>query len=224
MLRCALHDRAFTGIVILGQVLYLFPVRLLLQRTFKPRSTTVLCATLRLLLMSRLIQTPETTHRVYFQDCDLLGHLNNARYLDYFLNAREDHANAHYALNMGELAREQHAAWVITKHHISYLKPARQGVQVRIISQLIHFSNSNLVLEMQMRNEAGTHLLALLWSEMTFVTVPAGTRADHANALMDLLEQLDVKDVQYDPDGFDDRVKEVRKQLKKQRKEAGLSD
>ena len=29
------------------------------------------------------------------------------RYLDYFLNAREDHTTAHYALNMGELAREQ---------------------------------------------------------------------------------------------------------------------
>ena len=38
--------------------------------------------------MSRLIQTPETIHRVHFQDCDMLGHLNNARYLDYFLNAR----------------------------------------------------------------------------------------------------------------------------------------
>ncbi|MBD2767519.1 acyl-CoA thioesterase [Hymenobacter sp. BT664] len=92
--------------------------------------------------MSHLIQTPETTHRVHFQDCDMLGHLNNARYLDYFLNAREDHTTEHYALNMGELAREQNAAWVITKHHISYLKPARQGAQVRISSQLIHAASS----------------------------------------------------------------------------------
>ena len=171
--------------------------------------------------MSRLVQTPETTYRVHFQDCDMLGHLNNARYLDYFLNAREDHTTEYYAVNLGQLAREQNAAWVITKHHISYLKPARQGVRVRILSQLIHFDNSNLVLEMQMRNEEGTHLLALLWSEMTFVTMPAGTRTDHANAMMDLLDQLDVEDVSYDPDGFDDRVKEVRQQLKKQRRGSG---
>ena len=169
--------------------------------------------------MAQLIQTPETTHRVYFQDCDLLGHLNNARYLDYFLNAREDHSAEHYALNMGELAREQNAAWVITKHHLSYLKPARQGTQVRISSQLIHFDNSSLVLEMQMRDLADTRLLALLWSEMAFVAMPAGTRTDHNNALMDLLDQLDVEAVSYDPDGFDDRVKEVRQQLKKQRRE-----
>jgi acyl-CoA thioester hydrolase len=170
--------------------------------------------------MSKLIKTPESTHHVYFQDCDMLGHLNNARYLDYFLNAREDHTTTHYQMNMGELAREQKAAWVITKHHISYLKPARQGVQVRILSQLIHFDNSNLVLEMQMRSEDGTRLLALLWSEMTFVTMPAGTRTDHSNAMMDLLDELDVDGVSYDPDGFDERVKEVRQQLKKLRREA----
>ena len=174
--------------------------------------------------MPRLIQTPETIHRIHFQDCDMLGHLNNARFLDYFLNAREDHTTAHYSLNMGELAREQHAAWVITKHHISYLKPARQGMQVRILSQLIHFDNSSLVLEMQMRSEDGTRLLALLWSEMAYVTMLAGTRADHANAMMDLLDELDVEDVNYDPDGFDDRVKEVRQQLKKLRRGAGMEE
>ncbi len=174
--------------------------------------------------MARLVQTPETTHRIYFQDCDMLGHLNNARYLDYFLNAREDHTTAHYSLNMGELAREQNAAWVITKHHISYLKPARQGAEVRILSQLIHFENSSLVLEMQMRTADGSRLLALLWSEMAFVTMPAGTRADHSNAMMDLLEQLDVDGVGYDPDGFDERVKQVRQDLKKQRRAAGSPD
>lgn len=174
--------------------------------------------------MAKLIQTPETTHHVYFQDCDMLGHLNNARYLDYFLNAREDHTTTHYALNMGELAREQQAAWVITKHHISYLKPARQGAQVRICSQLIHFDNSNLVLEMQMRSADGLRLLALLWSEMAYVSMPAGTRTDHANAMMDLLDELDVEGVDYDPDGFDERVKEVRQQLKKQRRQAGLAE
>jgi acyl-CoA thioester hydrolase len=174
--------------------------------------------------MPQLVKTPETTHRIYFQDCDMLGHLNNSRYLDYFLNAREDHTTAHYSLNMGELAREQNAAWVVTKHHISYLKPARQGAEVRISSQLIHFDNSNLVLEMQMRDLSGMRLLALLWSEMAFVTMPAGTRADHANAMMDLLDDLDVEEVSYDPDGFDERVKEVRQQLKKQRRAAGTEE
>jgi len=170
--------------------------------------------------MSTLLLTPESTHRVHFQDCDMLGHLHNARYLDYFLNAREDQVAAHYDLNMGELARAQQAAWVVAKHHISYLKPAEQGAQVRILSQIIHFDNSNLVVEMQMRTADGLRLLALLWSELVFVRTPAGTRLDHSDALMDLLDQIDVEDIAYDPDGFDDRVKTVRQQLKKVRRGA----
>ena len=173
--------------------------------------------------MLSLVQTPETSRRVHFQDCDPFGHLNNARYLDYFLNAREDHIAEHYALNMGQLARGQGAAWVITKHHISYLKPARQGVEVRICTQLIHFDNSSLVVEMQMRDATGDRLLALLWSEMVFVTVPAGIRTDHSDALMDLLDQVDVDTVEYDSDGFDERVSYVRGQLKKQRREEDKS-
>lgn len=167
------------------------------------------------------VRTPETRRRVHFQDCDMLGHLNNARYLDYFLNAREDQVAAHYDLNMGELARAQQAAWVVTKHHISYLKPARQGVEVLIRTQLIHFDNSNLVVEMQMRAADGLRLLALLWSELTFIRTPAGTRLDHSDALMDLLDHIDAEGIEYDPDGFDDRVKAVRQELKKQRRGAG---
>ncbi|MBO0356869.1 acyl-CoA thioesterase [Hymenobacter sp. BT186] len=166
-----------------------------------------------------LLRTPETTHRVHFQDCDMLGHLNNARYLDYFLNAREEHTTRHYALNLGELSREQGAAWVITKHHISYLRPAVHAEVVLIRTQLIHFDNSNLVVEMQMLSEDGQRLKALLWSEMAFVSVKSATRSEHSDALMDMLEELDVEEVQYDADGFDERVKHLRKQLKQLRKE-----
>ncbi|SDY43586.1 acyl-CoA thioesterase [Hymenobacter psychrophilus] len=165
-----------------------------------------------------LVQTPETIHRIRFQDCDMLGHLNNARYLDYFLNAREEHALQHYALNLGQLAQELSAGWVITKHHLAYLRPARHAETVLIRTQLIHFDNSNLVVEMQMLREDGLQLKALLWSEMTLVRLPGGTRTEHSESLMELLEQLDVEDVDYDPDGFDDRVRELRKQFKKARK------
>ncbi|UOG74611.1 acyl-CoA thioesterase [Hymenobacter tibetensis] len=166
-----------------------------------------------------LLRTPETTHRIHFQDCDMMGHLNNARYLDYFLNAREEHTIQHYALNLGELSREQGAAWVITKHHISYLRPANHGETVVVRTQLIHFDNSNLVVEMQMLSEDGQRLKALLWSEMAFVAVKTATRIEHSEPLMDMLEELDVPDVQYDPDGFDERVKRVRKEFKQLRRE-----
>ena len=86
---------------------------------------------------------------------------------------------------------------------------------VRIRTQVVHFDNSNLVVEMQMRTADGQRLLALLWSEMTFVRLPAGTRLDHSDALMDLLDQLDEPGSDYHPDGFDDRVKALRQELEK---------
>ncbi|GAA4392817.1 acyl-CoA thioesterase [Hymenobacter koreensis] len=171
-----------------------------------------------------LLRTPESRHRVYFQDCDQLGHLNNARYLDYFLNAREDHTTQHYALNLGQLAREQRAAWVITKHHISYLKPANHAEEVLIRTQLIHFDNTSLVVEMQMLDREGLRLKALLWSEMAFLNLTTGKRTDHSDALMDMLEGLDVEEVNYEPDGFDERIRELRHELKAQRKQAGIAE
>ena len=161
-----------------------------------------------------LLRTPESRHRIFFQDCDQLGHLNNARYLDYFLNAREQHTLEHYALNLGQLAREQQSAWVVTKHQISYLRPANHAEEVLIRTQLIHFDNSTLVVEMQMLDAAGQQLKALLWSEMTFVSTATGRRSDHADALMDLLELLDVESVSYEADGFDERVRTLRKHLR----------
>jgi len=168
-------------------------------------------------MAASLTQTPESTHRIYLQDCDMLGHLNNARYLDYFLNAREDHTTQHYAMNLGQLAQGQNAGWVITKHQISYLRPSRHGETVRIRTQLIHFDNSNLVVEMQMLSDDAQRLKAVLWSKMAFVKVDSGVRADHADDLMDMLEQLDVEEVSYDPDGFDERVRQLRKELKRRR-------
>jgi len=158
-------------------------------------------------------------HRIHFQDCDPFGHLNNARYLDYFLNAREDHVLEHYALNLTQLARQSGAGWVVTKHHLAYLRPANHGENVLIRSQIIHFDNSNLVVEMQMRDETGSRLKALLWSEMAFVTIASATRTDHSDQLMELLDELDVEEISYDPDGFDERLRRLRKELKRERAE-----
>ena len=37
------------------------------------------------------IQEPESKVAIRFQDCDPFAHLNNAKYIEYFINAREDH-------------------------------------------------------------------------------------------------------------------------------------
>ena len=161
-----------------------------------------------------LVKEPESTYFVHFQDCDALQHLNNARYFDYFLNAREEHTHRYYQLNLMELARQLRANWVVTHHQIAYLKPADHGQTVVIQTRLIHFDNSRLVIEGVMLNEEKNQLKALLWTTMRFVSLETGKPTDHPDDLMDMLEQLDVAHVSYDEDGFQSRVKQVNRQAR----------
>ena len=49
------------------------------------------------------METPqllESSHLIRFPDCDPFNHLNNARYLDYFINAREDQVWDAYGINI----------------------------------------------------------------------------------------------------------------------------
>jgi len=163
-----------------------------------------------------LVKIPESNLFVRFQDCDPFGHLNNARYIDYFLNTREEHTNTYYKLSLMEIAQEQGANWVIAQHQISYLRPADLGEQIVVQTKLIHFDNSTVVLEGTMLNEEKNQLKALLWSTMRFVNLQTGRPTDHSDDLMDLLELLDVAEIDYDPDGFQERVKAFNKQIKKQ--------
>jgi len=115
-----------------------------------------------------------------------------------------------------EIAREQNANWVISQHQISYLRPADLGERIVVQTKLIHFDNSTTLLEGTMLNEGKNQLKALLWSTLRFVNLQTGRPTDHTDELMDLLELLDVTEIDYDPDGFQERVKELNRQIKKQ--------
>src|SRR5579862_4849720 len=81
-------------------------------------------------------KTPVSFYTVRFNDCDPLGHLNNGRYLDYFLNAREDHLRDHYGIDLRDWAKQGHG-FVVSRHEIRYLRPVLYNDVVGIRSALI---------------------------------------------------------------------------------------
>src|SRR5215216_6578269 len=89
----------------------------------------------------------QSTTTVRFQDCDPFQHLNNARYLDYFLNAREDQLVNFYGFNIFEHTQTEKQAWVVTRTHIAYLTPARVMEQIAIQTRLIQMNETLLVVE-----------------------------------------------------------------------------
>src|SRR6185312_15641179 len=122
-------------------------------------------------------KNPASSYTVRFNDCDPMGHLNNGRYIDYFLNAREDHLRDHYGIDLREWAR-QGIGFVVTRHEIRYLRPVEYNDRVSIRSALIGWSDTSLLVEMVMMDGAG-QLKAILWTEFTRIDPRTGKRLAH---------------------------------------------
>ncbi len=65
----------------------------------------------------------ETTSKVIirFQDCDPLQHLNNAKYFDYFFNARDDQVAKLYGVRLSDIFKAYQQVWVVYTQQISYI-------------------------------------------------------------------------------------------------------
>ncbi len=151
---------------------------------------------------------------VRFQDCDALGYLNNVRYFDYFLNAREEHTRYHYALNLLELSKKHQATWVITHHQIAYLRPADLGENIIIQTQLNFFDDNSILVEAAMFDDARTHLKSLLWSTMRYVSLATGRSTEHPAEVLTLLAAVQVTEVEHHPTGFQQRIAAISQTLK----------
>lgn len=133
---------------------------------------------------------PETLVPIRFTDCDPLGHLNNARYLDYFFNTREDQVRQEYGLDFFTVAQTQGVSWVVGQSQIGYFKPANYGEHVVIQSQVLGFDNRSLLVEMRMFNAAKTSLKALLWVTFMHVNLRTQKLENHNPEFLELFRQI----------------------------------
>lgn len=136
----------------------------------------------------------KTLYTVRFSDCDPWGHLNNARYIDYMLNAREDHLKQFYNVSLPDY-HKQGLAWVVRKNEIQYIRPAFYNEVVCIESKLIEVGESHLVVDMCMFDEQQNNLKAILWSTFTSIDVKTGRRKEHTPEFMEFAKSVQVHDV-----------------------------
>ena len=135
-------------------------------------------------------------YTVRFGDCDPFSHLNNARYIDYFLNAREDHLRAYYQMNLSDFAKKG-VGWVVSSHEIYYMRPALYNEKIAIRSAIIELGEAHLLVEMLMQDESRQSVKAVLWSKFTCVNLKTGKKENHADDFMEFARQvvLDTVDV-----------------------------
>ncbi|MBX2815857.1 MAG: acyl-CoA thioesterase [Saprospiraceae bacterium] len=149
-------------------------------------------------------------HQVRFQDCDPFRHLNNARYLDYFINAREDQVKEHYDLDLFEFMHKEGTGWVVGSNQIQYCLPAQMQELICIESTLFDFGPKHLSVEMTMWDETQTQLKAILWVSFVHLNLRTQQTTEHNDRLMDLFGSVVISISESD---FLARCRAVRKEV-----------
>jgi len=152
---------------------------------------------------------PISTASIRFQDCDPMGHLNNSRYLDYMINAREDHLKNYYDLNIYKYLQQEGKAWVVGKNEILYKAPANLMEEVKIKTQVNAFGPRFINVEMSMFDKNLMQLKAIMWSTFIPFDMKTQTATRHSTEIMELLGQVKV-DIQ--SGRLEERVEELVEQ------------
>lgn len=132
----------------------------------------------------------ESRKKIRFQDCDPFNHLNNGRYLDYFINAREDQLQEHYGIDIFRIIREQELGWVVSSSQVAYLRPVFTMEEVVIETQLIQYSDKHLLVEARMWNRDKTTLKSLAWLNFVHFNIKTNRVQKHSEEFLELFGEV----------------------------------
>ena len=127
---------------------------------------------------------------IRFQDCDPFNHLNNGRYFDYFMNAREDQLIEYFGIDIYQLAKKTGLSWVVGSTKIAFLRPAFLMERVLIESQTIGYSNKDLLVEMRMYNEDASQLKCVVWFNFVHYNLATQKVERHSEEWMKLYNEI----------------------------------
>lgn len=153
-----------------------------------------------------------TEVKIRFSDCDPIGHLNNVKYLEYMLNAREDHVEAGYGFTYEEYTRKTGCTWIAIQNEIAYLKEVRYNSKVLITSKTIEISDRVSKVEILMKSLDEKTVHCVLWCTVIYFNMKTRLSESHPEETKELfrnfLVELDQKD-------FQSRATFLRQQNKK---------
>ena len=138
--------------------------------------------------------------KVRFSDCDPIGHLNNVKYLEYMLNAREDHVEHGYGFTYEEYTKKTGCTWITIQNEIAYLREVRYNAKVQITSKTIEVGDRLSKVEILMKSEDGATIHCILWVTVIYFNMETRLSESHPQETKDLftdfLVTLEEKDFQ----------------------------
>lgn len=153
-----------------------------------------------------------TKVKVRFSDCDPIGHLNNVKYLEYMLNAREDHVEQFYGFTYEEYTRKTGCTWIAIQNEIAYLQEVRCNSVVQISSKTIDISDRVSKLEILMKSEDGETIHAILWMTVIYFNMKTRRSEFQPEEIKELFKKYLVE---LDQQDFSSRVAFLRRTNKK---------
>ena len=146
---------------------------------------------------------------IRFPDCDPFNHLNNARYIDYFFNAREHQLSEAYNFSLAEWGAKG-KGWFVTQNQVAYLKPANYSETVIIVSRLLEFTDYELRLEMIMWDRKKVNIKSLMWSSFSHIDLVEGKRIEHNEELKSIFTAALYNEENAEKQNFDGRVEQLK--------------
>ena len=155
------------------------------------------------------MKTPESTYLVRFPDCDPFNHLNNSKYIDYFINAREDHLAAFHNFEIHKYAYKTGKSWVVSQNQVCYLVPAVLMEKIIIQSTILEWNSSDILVEIRMWDENKTRLKSVLWTRFVHIDLKELKRVNHDQSLTDAFAE-EINSLTKSM-SFEERVADIRK-------------
>lgn len=162
------------------------------------------------MLTTDLPREVESQAWIDFQDCDPFGHLNNTKYLNYFMHARTQQLKEAYGFDIYQHTAETGRGWVVAQAHLAYLYPAKFNETVKIRTRLLHVDNFRLMPEAVMQSPDGSRIHAVGWIEFVYVDTQTGRPVKHDAALRNFLDSISLA-LPAGSTEFGQRVKELQK-------------
>ena len=155
-----------------------------------------------------MIKILEGKTKIRFQDCDPFRHLNNSKYLDYFVNVREDELIKNYDFDYLNIAQTEGVGWVTGSNQIIYLKSANLSEVVIIQSQIIKLTPLSTFVEFRMYSEDKTELKSVMWSSFVHISMKTMRSIKHSEKYKKLFESIHLP---IQEATFEERVKSLQK-------------
>jgi len=160
-------------------------------------------------------KTSSSNYKIRFNDCDMFGHLNNSSYLDYLINAREDHLKDNYNLSLAEYYKKGQG-WVVSTHEIAYVRPAVYNETVSIQSTLLQADSESVYVETMMMNEQQDQLKAIMRTKLIHVSTTTGRKEPHDPDFLAWAKSMENSEV-YAQGNLQDRIRLLLAEMKERK-------